>query len=307
MTRAEKQEANLDTETKESAKLARPDDEDAPKPKNEAEAKKELDLLKANAKALKGDLAAAAETAANLAHLTKEAQARIDALSEERAQAKAKVEEMRYSGPGVGGSRRVVDEFDSKLSEASSKCEKNRKRFNRVSQLLVNAKAGIEHLFDRLENIKLDVPAPAQMSDETVGDILGICEQKLLKIVEGVREDEEEAVVTASSDELGRRLMSESNYEISPFNVRVPVAVESENEESEEEEEEDIAVEDEVLDREMLKDVSQTLLDKQTSKRRRARKSTESTTTKQAAVPKPPAAAKSARGQGTPRHRRVAK
>lgn len=40
--------------------------------------------------------------------------------------------------------------------------------------------------------------------------------------------------------------MSESNYEISPFNVRVPVAVESENEESEEEEEEDIAVEDEV-------------------------------------------------------------
>lgn len=80
-------------------------------------------------------------------------QARIDALSEERAQAKAKVEEMRYSGPGVGGSRRVVDEFDSKvcggpggvtiiavvkmtrvsqLSEASSKCEKNRKRFNRV-------------------------------------------------------------------------------------------------------------------------------------------------------------------------------
>lgn len=67
MTRAEKQEANLDTETKESAKLARPDDEDAPKPKNEAEAKKELDLLKANAKALKGDLAAAAETAASLA------------------------------------------------------------------------------------------------------------------------------------------------------------------------------------------------------------------------------------------------
>lgn len=48
----------------------------------------------------------------------------------------------------------------------------------------------------------------------------------------------------------------------------------------------------------MLKDVSQTLLDKQTSKRRRARKSTESTTTKQAAVPKPPAAAKSARVGG---------
>jgi len=50
------------------------------------------------------------ETAANLTHLTKEAQSRIEALNEEKGLAKAKVEEMRYSGPGTFGSRRIVGE-----------------------------------------------------------------------------------------------------------------------------------------------------------------------------------------------------
>ena len=38
------------------------------------------------------------------------------------------VEEMRYAGPGSFGSRRIVDEYDAKLSEANAKCEKNKKR-----------------------------------------------------------------------------------------------------------------------------------------------------------------------------------
>jgi Zn-dependent M16 (insulinase) family peptidase len=57
------------------------------------------------------------ETHNNLVVMTKEAQARIDALNEEKAQAKAKVEEIKYSGTGSLGSRRIVDEFESHLSE----------------------------------------------------------------------------------------------------------------------------------------------------------------------------------------------
>ena len=59
------------------------------------------------------------ETHNNLVVMTKEAQARIDALNEEKAQAKAKVEEIKYSGTGSLGSRRIVDEFESHLSEVS--------------------------------------------------------------------------------------------------------------------------------------------------------------------------------------------
>jgi hypothetical protein len=56
----------------------------------------------------------------------------------------AKVEEMRYAGPSTFGSRRIVDEYDAKLSEANAKCDKNRKRFDKMAKLLVNAKAGIQ-------------------------------------------------------------------------------------------------------------------------------------------------------------------
>jgi hypothetical protein len=65
------------------------------------------------------------------------------------------VEEMRYAGPGTFGSRRIVDEYDAKLSEANARCEKNRKRYDRMAKLLVNAKAGIEHLFDLLQPVKV--------------------------------------------------------------------------------------------------------------------------------------------------------
>jgi len=119
------------------------------------------------------------ETAANLTQLTKEAQARIEALSEEKGQAKTRVEEMRYSGPGTFGSRRIVDEYEQKLGEANSRCEKNRKRYDKMARLLVNAKAGIEHLAERLEHVKLPEAAKLNMSDETVLEILTQCEQKL--------------------------------------------------------------------------------------------------------------------------------
>jgi hypothetical protein len=119
------------------------------------------------------------ETAANLTQLTKEAQSRIEALNEEKGLAKAKVEEMRYAGPSTFGSRRIVDEYDCKLSEANAKCDKNRKRFDKMAKLLVNAKAGIQHLADRLEPVKLPDAQKLEMSDDNVLKILNDCEAKL--------------------------------------------------------------------------------------------------------------------------------
>ncbi|KAJ1495060.1 hypothetical protein T484DRAFT_2274321 [Baffinella frigidus] len=86
---------------------------------------------------------------------------------------------MRYAGPGTFGSRRIVDEYEQKLGEANSKCEKNRKRYDKMARLLVNAKAGIEHLAERLENVKLQEGGKLDMSDETVLEILTQCERKL--------------------------------------------------------------------------------------------------------------------------------
>ena len=111
------------------------------------------------------------ETHNNLVVMTKEAQARIDALNEEKSQAKAKVEEIKYSGTGSLGSRRIVDEFESHLADASSKCERNKNKFERVSRILINVKSGVEHLADKLEPILLDAQ-PVVMTDSNVLEVI---------------------------------------------------------------------------------------------------------------------------------------
>ena len=58
-------------------------------------------------------------------------------------QAKAKVEEIKYSGTGSLGSRRIVDEFESHLSEANSKCERNKLKYERIAKILINVKVKI--------------------------------------------------------------------------------------------------------------------------------------------------------------------
>jgi hypothetical protein len=132
-------------------------------------------------------------------------------------QTKAKVEEIKYSGTGSLGSRRIVDEFESHLSEANAKCERNQQkyarntvpkddskwranrcrhlaahrtlavlrsmvflccaaawlgcfRYERVAKILINVKAGVEHLADMLEPIKIGAP-PMAMTDDTVVEV----------------------------------------------------------------------------------------------------------------------------------------
>ncbi len=125
--------------------------------------------------------------------MIKDAQARIETLNEERAQVLARVEELRYSGVGSLGSRRIVDEYDAKLSEANSKCERLKKRYDRYTKLLVNGCSGIEHLVERLAVIKLDEKqlrmnalaafAPP-VTEINVLDALRLCEIKLTVILE---------------------------------------------------------------------------------------------------------------------------
>eukprot|EP01059_Diplonema_ambulator_P037543 TRINITY_DN9980_c0_g1_i2.p1 TRINITY_DN9980_c0_g1~~TRINITY_DN9980_c0_g1_i2.p1 ORF type:complete len:420 (+),score=138.64 TRINITY_DN9980_c0_g1_i2:29-1261(+) len=66
------------------------------------------------------------DTHKSLVELTKDAQARITTFQEEKAELELRVEEMKYSGTGQLGSRRIVDEFETHLAEAKHQCEKNR-------------------------------------------------------------------------------------------------------------------------------------------------------------------------------------
>merc|ERR1712224_1043985 len=123
------------------------------------------------------------DTQNNLMNLSKENQNKIDQLTEERRKLRAQVEDLKFSGGGNIGRKQVVDDFETHLTEATSKFERNRGKYERMAMVLINMKAGINHIADKLKHIKLDGESPIEMSDEPVEEGLSQCELKLSKLM----------------------------------------------------------------------------------------------------------------------------
>jgi hypothetical protein len=133
------------------------------------------------------------DTHKNLAAMTKDAQQKIDALVLKRATLKSKLEDMKYSQSSGLGSRRIVDEFMQQLTEANASCERSLTQYERVARILINVKAGIEHLDDKLTVIlgpaakdsqNLEPPSMESKNEQQqVLDSLKSCEEKLNRLV----------------------------------------------------------------------------------------------------------------------------
>lgn len=206
------------------------------------------------------------ETHNNLVVMTKEAQARIDALNEEKAQAKAKVEEIKYSGTGSLGSRRIVDEFESHLSEASSKCERNKQKYERIAKILINVKSGVEHLADKLEPITVEQEAVV-MTDSTVVEVLAQCEAKLMRLMDSVEGDQPSHEQDAQGQE---KMMTSQEIEMPAYNIRIQIPHDADDDSGDEDMEEDD--QEDVPDRDQVKKYSSLMLEKANKKQKRQRK-----------------------------------
>ena len=111
------------------------------------------------------------ETARNLDAMKAEAQARIDSLTQRIEKTRAGLERARYSGfapappPGGGDdaastppgpapfSRKLLDELDAALLEATGRLERLQQRQERTVRLLVAARSGAEHLAAQLDTV----------------------------------------------------------------------------------------------------------------------------------------------------------
>merc|ERR1712166_1243088 len=193
------------------------------------------------------------ETQKRLMEMTKESQLRIDSLQEEKALAKHRVEEIKFSGNVASGTRRLVDDFETLLSEANSKCERNKAKYERIAKVLVNVKAGVQHLFERLEVVDLPNANPVHtMNDETVVEVLSQGEEKLMKVLELIAKVEVDT--GAEEAETSEGYESPSGGDMPAYNIRVALPSQDEEEG------------DDVPDREQMKKMSNLMLEKATKK-----------------------------------------
>jgi len=222
------------------------------------------------------------DTEKNLMAMTREAQARIDTLAEERAATKSSVDEMKYSGAGGQSSRQEVEGAEKKLAEATSSQERIKTRHTRLTKVFVDVRAGIEHMADKLDPVKLEQPS-VPVSDDTIVDVMLQCDSKLIKMFNVVGELEEEV---PSPDQLGSpsrgstRGSARAAGDVHPaaeggaanYNVRVALeeiddllAVDDDDDEIE-------GMEPDVLGREDMKKMHGAMLDKATSKSKKKKK-----------------------------------
>jgi len=146
------------------------------------------------------------DTHKNLTKLTKENQATIDRLTEDRRKIRLQVEELKFSSGGAANRRQAIDEKEHRFAEATEKFERNKGKYERLAKMLIDTKAGIEHLGEKLAPIKLETENTLEMSDETVEDLLQQCELKISKLLNLTHHVEDDPADR-------RRMLDDERYE----------------------------------------------------------------------------------------------
>lgn len=200
------------------------------------------------------------ETQDNLKKLTEENKATIEKLTEDRKKLRIQVDDLKFAG-GNGGRRQAIDDFETYLAQATEKFERNRVKYERLAKMLIDMKAGINHLAEKLSVIKLE-EQPIEMSDENVTEVLEQCNLKLSTLL--------------SLDPNRRRLVDEDRYEeklmqrsLSQAKIKLP-----DKEEDNDDDDDDFDDENDMdlTGRKQVKYNSEQVLEKQQTKNRKKAK-----------------------------------
>ena len=203
------------------------------------------------------------ETHKSLVGMTKESQAKIEEIAQQKEAAQRRVTEAKYNAGAEEAAPVAVNVTER------AKLERQRHKLERLTQVMISVKAGVQHLAEGLDGVKVDAPPPVAVGDASLVPVLQRCEAQLRVVLEAIRQ-EEEALVR----DLGEAaLQKTADVPAEPpvvNNNRVKEGMGGEEEAASEEEfEEDL--EEEVVEREALKKQSGTILDRATKGRKKKR------------------------------------
>jgi DNA anti-recombination protein RmuC len=96
-------------------------------------------------------------------------------MNDRKLELRSDVEKMRYEGL-ESMTRKQVDEVEKNVNSAQSKFDRNKEKLERINKVLVNSKAGIEHLCEKMNDIKLEGVPNVFVTDNTLVEALIQCE-----------------------------------------------------------------------------------------------------------------------------------
>lgn len=209
------------------------------------------------------------ETKRHLEELKKDNEKQIIRLKEEKERLQQDFEEMKYSGDAkLSGGERMLEEFQNHLEKEESRRDSAEDNLHKASRNLVSVKAGVEHLSEKLYNLKANkghVPQAqiAPSSDEYVLDQLSTCEEKLLKLLEELDGQDLNTVVKQMEDE---EFHATHEGKLPQYNTRVKLP-QTQRDLVYDDEEDSGDNDGDVPDRDKIKKQSQFIVDSKTKRR----------------------------------------
>nr|CAB3228204.1 IC4 DC2-related axonemal dynein intermediate chain 4 [Phallusia mammillata] len=166
------------------------------------------------------------DTQHHLDDLKKENNKQLERLQEDKFKLQQEYEEMKYSGEAkLSSGQKMLEEFEQHLKEQEVRRDEASEKLERASHVLVSVKAGVEHLADKLQHLKVTkshVPTAhlSPSSDEYVLDLLSVSEEKLLKLLEDLDGRELLDILRQMEEE---EFHSSIENKLPSYNVRIPL------------------------------------------------------------------------------------
>ena len=120
--------------------------------------------------------------------MTKESQAKIEEIAQQKEAAQRRVTEAKYNAGAEEAAPVAVNVTER------AKLERQRHKLERLTQVTISVKAGVQHLAERLDGVKVDAPPPVAVGDASLVPVLQRCEAQLRVVLEAIRQEEEALV-----------------------------------------------------------------------------------------------------------------
>ncbi|XP_006631696.2 coiled-coil domain-containing protein 151 [Lepisosteus oculatus] len=214
------------------------------------------------------------DTQRHLEQLKSENEKTLLRLKEERERLQAEFQEMKYSGEAkLSSGQQMLEECEAHLRAEEKRRDEAKERLERLTRTLNTVRAGVEHLSDKLQHIKLpksQVPAVKvpPTSEEYVLELLFQSEQKLLELLEELQGKDLAAILKEMEEE---EFHTSIEGKLPAYNMRIKLP-ETQKQDLYDEEEESGEDESDIVTRAALKRQSQQIIDSKTKRKTRTKK-----------------------------------
>ncbi|CAN9500106.1 unnamed protein product [Ophioblennius macclurei] len=188
-------------------------------------------------------------------------------LKEQKKLLSQQLDQMKYCGEAkLSSERQTLEECEQQLQAQQQKCNPTKEHLDRLTKTLGAARAGVEHLADKLQHISVSEDTDVEdhpHSEETVVELLKQCKLKLQTMHTELQETNMAAVMKEMEEEA---FLVRMEGKLPEYNTRIKLPGDQTQElfDDEDEHEEDEA---DIVSREALKRQSQLIIDSNPKKK----------------------------------------